>query len=97
VWALTFNASIDGVPLGQHHFDGVFGCCNETIKPALNITLFDQQYLSFSAHVLTIQLMNSTSGFVFLGNGSEMRLDYIVINDTASALAPPFRVNSAKR
>jgi hypothetical protein len=71
------------------HFEGVYGCCNSTIGPANNVTLYNLQGLPEANHVLTVRLVDTT-GKVFIGNGSEMRFDYALVNGTASAVSSPF-------
>lgn len=83
-WAVTLNVSIDGGPQTQHHFEGVYGCCTDSIKPAFNVTVFDVQSLPFEDHTLDLILLNTTGFLLTPGNPSSIILfDYAAINDTA--------------
>jgi hypothetical protein len=81
VWALSFSVTVDGVPVASPHFDGVYGCCNSSVDPAYNVEIFDIQGLPLANHEITLQLTD-TYGYLFDGNGSELRFDYAVVNET---------------
>jgi hypothetical protein len=72
----------------QSHFDGVYGCCNDTFSGVYNFTISDTQNLPLGNHVLVLRLLD-TSGYLYNGySGSTLGFDYAMVNETATPPSP---------
>jgi hypothetical protein len=85
IWSFAFNSTLDGMPPTTHGFDGVPGCCNDTVQPYYNFSFYDIQSLTYGTHSLSIYLLDATSGYRPINvdsNVSVLMFDYAVVNDT---------------
>jgi hypothetical protein len=88
-WALSFNINIDGAFVSQSHFDGVYGCCNTTIRQRNNYTIYDVQSLPLGNHSLALLMLDTYGIIPNAGdNGSRILFDYAVVNETALTGSP---------
>lgn len=78
IFAITFTATIDGGTQTLHHFDGVWNCCNATIQPAYNFTIYDVTTLPLGGHTLLVTVLDSVGNN---GGGSFSRFyfDYALV------------------
>ena len=94
---LALSASIDGGSAMHYTFNRVDGCCNSTIQPIYNFTLYNITSLSLDIHVLRLTLLDSSFGFpngVLYMGPSVMLFDYaFVVNPN---YAPTFLDSPAK-
>ena len=108
IFALSFNASIDSGTPTHHHFDGVFGCCNSTIQPLFNFTVYNITSLPIGNHALRLTLLNSFSGYSpgLLGPGTSnlapsfIDPDYVLVDSPnnerpTASVAPSSDVHSS--
>lgn len=82
VWAIDFSVSIDGGTLTQHHFDGVWNCCDAGIQPMYNFKIYDIETLSPGNHGLDLSQLSASVGYA-INNSSHSALffDYAVVNN----------------